>query len=309
MNKFLLSLLFFFCAFAQADNFTIQLPDYICSGSPTGWTVSAVSGGVSIVCASSGVTPPTGTPTGCIAKANAGTTNLTLAAAGGNVAFTSTCVTPSSGITWSWIKNGVSGANTTASWTDNFGANVSTTTDLVYTYQVRACNGANCTTVPTSPLSVTVSHAVSGGWNGTCPGFDNTIILPMPWVSPTRLYTRDYGGFGPNDIVVVRFTAGNNNSSSLAFISGAEYVDSPSSRIATLSSTPCDFSAQSTPGSTMAGNSITSRFAVGTGSGFGYYPVLTKGATYYLNVKNTPNSTCISQGGTCNMFFDIGNLP
>jgi hypothetical protein len=52
------------------------------------------------------------------------------------------------------------------------------------------------------------------------------------------------------------------------------------------------------------GNSVTAVFAIGTGSGFGFYPVLTTNTTYYLNIKNSANATCASNG-VCEMSVDL----
>ena len=58
------------------------------------------------------------------------------------------------------------------------------------------------------------------------------------------------------------------------------------------------------PGAYTESNSLTLIIAVGTGSGFGYYPVLKTNTTYYLNIKNSPNSTC-AQNNSCDMFIDL----
>lgn len=160
---------------------------------------------------------------------------------------------------------------------------------------------AQCGAVP--PIPPVIQPGT--GWNGTCAGFTNTRVLPMSWSSPARLYTASFGGMGANDAVVVTFTVGNvSTTSSLPRIAGAEFNSSPSSRTATLSAVPCDFSVQPTPGASILGNSVTAVFAIGTGSGFNYYPVLAKNGTYYLNVRNTADATCTGTGA-CDMFFDL----
>jgi hypothetical protein len=123
----------------------------------------------------------------------------------------------------------------------------------------------------------------------------------MNWQSPARRTQN----MGPSDAIVVKFTTGNVSSiSSLPRITGAEYQSPPSSRIAVLSPTACDFGTQPMMGAYGEGNSITMVFAVGTGSGYGFYPVIPLNTTWYLNVKNSPNSTCTA-GGVCEMFFDL----
>lgn len=247
---------------------------------------------------------PTGAPTGCVASIN-GTTTVSLAASGGSVNLTASCTNPASGITYSWTRNGASASNL-ANWTDTPPANTSTTNTSTTTYQVQACNGSACVTVPQTALTaVRAAAQTSTAWNGTCPGFDTTALLTMDWNHPARLYTRDVGGFTPRGVVVVQFTTGSVSSTNmLPRIAAAEFSSSPSSRIATLSPTPCDFGPQAALGAAGEGNSVTMVFALGTGSGYGYYPVLQLNTTYYLNIKNSPNATCIANG-VCDMFIDL----
>lgn len=289
-----------------ADNYTISMPDYLCTGTPTGWTSTPSSTGVTIHCAATGgSTPPPGAPVGCQARLNGSTGNVTLPSGGGTAALSVTCTSPSSGVAHNWSKNGTYGVSTAASWTDTLGANTSSTTDQVFNYQVRECVGSACVTVNAAPLVVTVPKTGGGGWSGTCPGFANTRVINIPWGNPVRVYTRDYGGFGVNDIIVAKMHVGNiSTGSSLPRLTAAEYQSSPSSRTAVLSATPCDLGPQPTPGATNIGNSITAVFATGTGSGYGYYPVLNLNTDYYLNMKNNTGATCTSTG-LCDMFLEL----
>lgn len=123
----------------------------------------------------------------------------------------------------------------------------------------------------------------------------------MPWPTPSRLYQT----MGADDAIVIQFTTGSTSSSgSLPRIAAGEYGSPPSPRLATLSPKQCDFGPQPTVGAAGEGNSVTMVFALGTGSGFGYYPVLALNTTYYLNVKNSPSSTCRTNG-SCDMFVDL----
>lgn len=148
-----------------------------------------------------------------------------------------------------------------------------------------------------------------GAWNGVCPGYANTRVLTLNWDAPKRLYTVDFGGFGITDAIVVRFTTGGfSTGGSLVSVSAAEYNGPPSTREAALSDLPCDF----TDGLAGAGgahsvastNSVTFKFGLGAGTGFGYYPVLDLGRTYYLNLRNAAGATC-SINNACNMFVDL----
>jgi hypothetical protein len=105
---------------------------------------------------------------------------------------------------------------------------------------------------------------------------------------------------------VVKFTTGNvSSNTNLPNLTAVEYQSSPSSRIATLSALPCDWSTQSAPGANLHNNTINAVFAVGSGSGFGFYPVLNTNTTYYLNIKNDPGSSCVATSGPCDMAVNL----
>jgi hypothetical protein len=134
--------------------------------------------------------------------------------------------------------------------------------------------------------------------------------LNMNWANPARMYTSSVSGFGPNDIVVVAFTTGSvaSPNNSLPRLVAAEYQSPPSTRIANLSATPCDFGAQLTQGATTSGTTVTVPFTVANSNNYGYYPILNTNTTYYLNIKNAPSSSCTSSGGDCDMAIDL-NKP
>lgn len=177
----------------------------------------------------------------------------------------------------------------------------------------------------TVPISVTVTDQNCQSWNIngttiTCTGSGPTPPPPggwppacasksldMPWsVSPKRYVPSDYGGFAPDDVLVIRIVP-TNTTTSMTLVSGAEYQSSPSSRIWTLSPTPCDFTAQPTRGAynLVGSNSITSYFTVGqTASNSGYYPQVAVNQPIYLNIKNAAGATCFSTG-QCDLFADF----
>lgn len=160
----------------------------------------------------------------------------------------------------------------------------------------------NCGSVtPTPPTPPTPTPPNPPGII-SCTGFTNTVVVDLNWATPTRMYS----SMGASTAVVVRFTTGSvSSTTSLPRVAGAEYNSPPSTRIARLSTTPCDFSTQPVAGANMEGNSITSVFAISPGSGFNYYPVLRTNTTYYLNVKNADDPTCASGPGVCDMFWDL----
>jgi hypothetical protein len=138
-----------------------------------------------------------------------------------------------------------------------------------------------------------------------CPGFANTRVIDLSWSNPQRMYTHDVGGFGPRDALVVRFTTGPKSGDGLMpRISAAAYRSPPHWRFATLSSKPCDFEPQATPWASMAGKSITAVFALGENPSLPYYPILETNRTYYLNIRNSDDSSCTSSG-VCDMYVDL----
>ncbi len=293
--KYLLVLLFALASF-DVDATSISVPMQI-NGTTCSNFTPAVSGS-SVIYNCVGSSP--GAPTNCVATVN-GATAVTLPSTGGTAALTVSC-TQTSGVTYNWAKNGTSGTNTNRQWTDTLPANSSTSQQVNYTYQVSACIGTACATAPNTPLTLAVLP--SGAFTGTCPGFAATHVIPMVWASPTRMFTSNFGGFGPSDAVVVTFTtgAGTSVSNNLPKIGGAEYIDPPQARYAVLSATPCDFGAQPMPGASNSGYSVTVPFALGGGYNYGYYPQLLNNTTYYFNIKNL-DASCFS----CNMFIDLSH--
>jgi len=155
------------------------------------------------------------------------------------------------------------------------------------------------TATPASPAAAQAGPPIK------CEGFDNTRVIDLDWANPTRKYTRDMGGFGVRDALVIRFTTGSVSSEkNLPRVVAAQYKSSPSSRRATLSPKPCDFGPQPMLGSAGEGNSVTMVFALGSGNGGLHYAVLPLNTTYYVNIKNTPNATCESSG-VCDMFVEL----
>jgi hypothetical protein len=132
-------------------------------------------------------------------------------------------------------------------------------------------------------------------------------VIDLPFVPSVRVFTKDHGGFGPNDAVVFRFTttAGPSITNNLPRIVGAEWIDPLYVRTAVLSEKSCDWNPQQYAGSTTTGTSLTMPFTVNNASNGGFYPILKSNTTYYLNVKNQPNNGCVA--AHCDMFFDMYN--
>lgn len=290
---------------------------------PSGTTCQPSINGSTIVleCTSGGSTPTNPAPAGCTATINGGST-ATLQSTGGGVNLAASCTSPTSGLTYSWYRNGqLDSSRTTATWTDTLPAN-SGTSAATTTYQAKVCNGTACTSLlPSTPLTAQVAagSTPTGNWNGTCSGFDATHVIVMDWANPQRKFTADFGGFNANDALVVQFTTGSVKSDDPKFsgrtfypyVSIGEYVDGGGPRQATLSATACDFSTQLATGANvgLADNpiSVIINFVVGSGETYGgYYPTLKPNTTYYVNVKNKKvdgNYACRS----CNVSVDLQN--
>jgi len=172
-------------------------------------------------------------------------------------------------------------------------------------------SGTNLTCVPISgppPPTPPSPPPSPGPVPGNCSTFTARRDLTLNWASPTRLFSSSVGGFNPNDVLVIAFTTGSVSSpdNNLPHIAVAEFVDGPSTRVAVLSTVPCDFTTgiAGYPGSFSNGSTVTISFAVGTGANFGYYPKLSTNTTYYMNVKNDANSSCFFTG-SCNVAVDL----
>lgn len=216
----------------------------------------------------------------------------TIPATGGTVTLTSNCGTVSS-----WTKNGTPGGQAGSTWTDSIPATTSTS-NVTFTYAVTGTGG-------TTTASIVQTGTGTGGTGGTtgpisCTGFTNTRVIPITWgalqTGSVSVYTKNFGGFSNNDIVVASFTTPMMTSAGqTGAIQAAEFGTTAVSRTASLSTTPCSFdTALSATGSLFAsitgsslvkGNTVTVSFQVGGSSA--WYPVLQPGKTYYYNIKNT----------------------
>ncbi|MEO8137172.1 MAG: Ig domain-containing protein, partial [Betaproteobacteria bacterium] len=104
-----------------------------------------------------------GTPTNCVATIN-GVNSVLLPSSGGLVLLAVNGCATTSGLTYTWSRNGVSGVSTAAAWTDTLGANNSSIYQLS-SYQVTICGGDECVTAPPAapkgtalPLTALVDH-------------------------------------------------------------------------------------------------------------------------------------------------------
>ena len=233
--------------------------------------------------------PPAAAPTGCGITANP----ASLPTLGGAVTLTASCGGGGAPTSYDWTGFGIAANTTVASQSTNI------TATTAFTVTPRNAGGAGNT------AGVTVSVAAAGGGAISCTGFTTTRLVDLDWGTPTRLLT----SMSPSDAIVVRFTTGSTISpaNNLPKITGAEWGTAPSQRTATLSDKACDFGGGLAAGASGTGQSITLPFSVGPNNTF-YYPGLSTNTTYYVNVKNPPNSTCLANAA-CDMFFELQKPP
>jgi len=147
--------------------------------------------------------------------------------------------------------------------------------------------------------SATVSITGGGGIN--CTGFTNTRVLPITWSSsgvgvPIIVYSKDVGGFGPNDALVVSFTTPSGTANTVGSLETGEYQSGTADIILEVATTACDFAAARN-----TGQGVSFGFSVGPNSQ-GALP-LNPSTTYYVNMKH--DATCTSM---CNIIFTL-NKP
>jgi hypothetical protein len=177
-----------------------------------------------------------------------------------------------------------------------------------YTYTATASNTAGSASV--TGVSIVVSSVTtpppSGSIAAACSaaGYPNPRVIQMDWNNQSRLYTKDVGGFGGNDVLVVALTVPAsatptpaNGAKSVLY--GSEWIDLPVSRTGYLSKSPCDFSMSF--GKNTWTESIGPRqyFTVGTTRIYSNTPAVAPGGTVYWNIKNTYPEQCL---GSCNFF-------
>jgi hypothetical protein len=218
---------------------------------------------------------------------------------GGSPTLAASCSGGGAVASWSWTGGFAQGA-TSAIVT---GTVLSTTS---FTATATNAGGSTATT-----YTVTVGSGGGGGGPISCPGFNATHTIDVAWTSIQLYYTANAGGFGVNDIVVVRFTTSAITSSTAkGYIQAVEYSDPPSGRSAALSATPCDL-----VGLPKVGGG-TSAFGPNDNAPWAYFSlvasktgasVLQPNTTYYFNITNSLPSTCQSSG-SCNMLITF-NKP
>ena len=167
---------------------------------------------------------------------------------------------------------------------------------------------------PAQQVPVTIvcpsGSAIPSGSTFTCPGSGppppgacnqpQNLCYTMPWASQRWIS----GPIATDRVICIEFTTGvTSSTNNLPRFAAAEWQSPPRNRTAVLSNNPCDFTRLPWPGAAGGpSTSITIPFAVGTGSGYGYYAVLNTQTTYWLNIKV---SNPLDNPGDAQMFVDL----
>ena len=264
-------------------------------------------------------TPPNLTVTCGSSSSTAGTCALNLTStpspmtsAGGTVGLSATGCTAAV-TSYSWTRTGGVNLGASSSASDTVPANAGASSQS-YTYTLQWCVGSACASKSATlivPTSTGTGTPTSTG-SLPCTGFNKTLVIDVAWTSTTaasRYVTQQYGGFGANDALVVRFTPpAGSLSYSAGSLSGAEYSGPTTTRTGKISTSPCDFSTatQFTLYNAFSASTFNMPIQVG-GNQLAWTMLTVPGTTYYLNIKNTDKkgvATCAA-GKYCDMFVDF----
>lgn len=267
------------------------------------------SGNVNITVSCPTTTPPTtGVPTGCKLYASKSTATV-----GDSFTINGKCTGGDTPITFILSGTDVPTGQQLVQNSPSAGSDVYSATGSAaktYSYTATASNAAGpaasftgvsvaVSSVTTPPPSGSIAAACSAA------GYPNPRVIQLDWNNQSRIYTKDIGGFGANDVLVLALTVPASTAATPAggaknTIYGSEWIDLAVSRTAYLSKSPCDFS-MSTYGTGSWTESTSHRqyFTVGTKRIYSNTPAVVPGATIYVNIKNTYPDQCL---GSCNFF-------
>lgn len=157
-------------------------------------------------------------------------------------------------------------------------------------------------TPPPTPTP-TPTPTPSGLPSGTA-AFSSVQTIDVTLASGAQRLTTS--GFTNNTAVVFRITVPSDAPLGAYYrFSGAEFGDQPHHRTAVLSLGSCDFSNSLNAASFQDGTPTITMYAH-IGQSDGYYPGLTPGGTYYLNLQNwSYGRSTAGIGESCNMYVDF----
>jgi len=290
---------------AVADTATLSVPITIDIPSCSSPQITGTPPNLTITCGSS--TPATGAGS-CGVQLT--TTPSPITKDGGSVSLAAVnCSIPPTA--YGWTRSGGAQLGNGATASDTLPANTAASAQS-YTYTLTWCVGATCGSKSTT-LSVPGTTTTTGNPTGalSCSGFNKTLVIDVAWSSTTaatRYVTQQYGGFGANDALVVRFTPPAGASFGSGALSGAEYSGPTTTRTGKISTSPCDFSTatQFTLYNAFSASTFNLPIQVG-GTQLAWTMLMAPGTTYYLNIKNTDKkgiATCAA-GKYCDMFVDF----
>jgi hypothetical protein len=244
-----------------------------------------------------GSAPPTGAPSGCSLSASP----TSLGVGGGNVALTANCSSGSpTGYRWT-------GGNVVASTTANSqNASITATT----TFSVTPYNGAGSATTQYATVSVATGENPPSTGPISCSGFSSTKVLDISfppnggtskrYYTYNGIYSQGSAGWGPNDAIVVRFTApAADPYIGVALAATGGMIN----RTVNLSTNSCEFS--------QTASSVyfteTSDLSLSLASGPSQYVQfqLVPGQTYYMNLANRAGgvNTCVDSSCDAVLMF------
>jgi hypothetical protein len=214
-------------------------------------------------------------PGGCALNA----TPSSLPVGGGSVSLSMDCST-GSGLSYSWTGGFAAAANT-----QQVSGTVSTTT----TFSATASNGGG-----TSTKSATVTVATSGGGGPiACAGYLNTNVFTAIW----PFSANGTLALGTLDAGVVKFTTGGVTGNGTLTM-GTAGNNAVTTHDYTLSTQPCDFG----PGLKRYIGAGSPQFRFNISNTPGNYPSLLPNTTYYVNIRNSDVSGCVSTNSTCDLY-------
>jgi hypothetical protein len=289
------------------------------------YTATADGGGqasVPLVWTGVGTTPPPNAPTGCsITRTPA---NGALGASGGAISMSVNCTGGGTVTSRSWRKNATTGWSTLQAPTDTLPANTAVSA-VSYTYGVTVCAGTACANEVTTTFTVAGSTPV-----GFCAQYSDVRFINLTW-----------GGFvdtvgsqssvqpGTVLVGVLNVPAGASSPlNSPGVVSVVEFSGPTAERVMSISPQPCDFrnfvpgASPTFPPLDSSGATAPMAWSGGINPGIQYLldgdppgafpvkPLLTRGATYYINLQTIRSSdganSCSS--ATCDVRITV-NAP
>jgi hypothetical protein len=229
-------------------------------------------------------------PTGCTISGAPGGSKPP----GTMVTLTVNCTGGGGATSWSWTGSGAAGQVTQS--VGPFAVNATTT------FTATPCSSpGQCMTTP--GVTVTISGGGGGGGSADCTpqGYPSTKNASFTWPtdgSVHQILPGDYGGMGPNDALVIKFTTPSSTTSSTGagFINAIEYPSSSSpARSGSVSTVPCDFTGGAVEDKC---GGATTAFANNGEPNVGLTYLqsrscklnLQPNTTYYFNIINTPGN-------------------